>query len=347
MSEIFVDNNSIVNTIKGELKSSKPNTKRILKLIFDIEKEKLNKPEYFEIVGKIFKMNPDFFMKEIYETFMVKLGKMISVEKRHEMERYIIEKYCLVEDEQILYESTANVKQTELIEQKESGKYKMDTLPLTITVSSGDVFLTNYRVIAQGLLKVKGGERTRGFLFWATDLWVFTGKSKRTERIDTLIESSSVFGYQFPINNHWGLSKSKLLHIVAYFVKRNKLKCVISIKPTDKSKRDADIVAIFNLLRKDPDETLTVIKEIYDFEKLEKFARRTIWGILKSIWKGEEYLGVPKSDILNIVIETYKIDPEFFMTSIYPKMMIWKNESFLSIKEELIALLRKEGANIN
>ena len=80
---------------------------------------------------------------------------------------------------------------------------------------------------------------------------------------------------------------------------------------------------------------------------MEKFARRQIWGILKSIWKGEEYLGVPDSDILNIVIDTYKLDPEFFMNSIYPKMIAWNNESFLNIREELLDLLRKEGANIN
>jgi hypothetical protein len=347
MNELMVDTNQILNMIKVELESPRPNTKKLLKYLLDFEKDILSSPEYFEIVGETFRLNPDFFMKEFYETFMVKLGKMIGLEKRHEMVKYIIEKYCLLEDEQILYECKGNVKQVELIEQKETGKYKMDTTPLTISISSGDVFITNYRLITQGLLKVKGGEKTKGFLFYATNLWVFTGKSKRTERKDSFIEASPLFGYQFPIKNHWGLSKSKLLNVVAYFVKINKFKAVVSIKPADKSKKEEDRIAFFNILRKNPDETLEVIKEIYEFEKLEKFARRTIWGILKSMWKGEEYLGVPNSDILNIVKETYKIDPEFFMMSIYPKMIAWNDESFLNIREELFDILRKEGANIN
>jgi hypothetical protein len=271
---------------------------------------------------------------------------MIGVEKRTEMERYILEKYCLYEDEEILYECSGNVKQTELIEQSESGSYKMKTAPLTVSVNTGHVFFTNYRIIAHGLLKVRGGEKRSGVLFYATSLWVFTGGSKRSERKEEL-KSSKLFGYQFPIKDHWALGKSNFLHLVAYFVKRNKFKCRVSIKPTNQSKREADLVAIFNLLRKTPAEAIDVIKQIYDFEKIEKFARRQIWGILKSIWKGEEYLGVPNSDILNIVLETYKLDPEFFENSIYPKMVAWKNDSFLKIKEELFALLRKEGANIN
>ncbi len=342
----MVGTNQVLDMIKGELESPRPNTKKIMKLIFDFEKDHLSSPEYFDFIGETFRLNPDFFMKNLYETFMVKIRKIIGVEKRTEMKRYILEKYCLYEDEEILYDCSGNVKQTELIQQSESGTYKMKTTPLTVSVNSGHVFLTNYRIIAHGLLKVKGGERTSGFLFYATSLWVFTGGSKRSERKEEL-KSSKLFGYQFPIKDHWGLSKSNFLRLVAYFVKRDKFKCTVSIKPTNQSSREADMVAIFNLLRKTPEETLNVIKEIYDFEKVEKWARRQIWGILKSIWKLDEYLGVPNSEILNIVVETFKLDPEFFENSIYPKMVAWKNESFLNVKEELFSLLRQVGANIS
>jgi hypothetical protein len=346
VNELMVDSNKALELIKAELDSPRPNTKKIMKLLFDFEKDYLSSHEYFDFIGRAFKLNPDYFMKQLYESFMGKIRKIIGVEKRTEMERYILEKYCLYEDEEILYDCSGNVKQTELIEQSESGKYKMNTTPLTVSVNSGHVFLTNYRIIVNGLLKVKGGERTRGFLFYATSLWVFTGGSKRSERKEEL-KSSQLFGYQFPIKDHWGLGKSNFLHLVAYFIMRDKFKCTVSIKPTNQSKREADMVAIFNLLRKTPEEAINVIKQIYDFEKLEKFARRQIWGILKSIWKGEEYLGVPNSEILNIVVETFKLDPEFFENSIYPKMVAWKNESFLNIREELFDLLRREGATIN
>ena len=284
MNELIVDYNKVLDMIKAELESPRPNTKRILKLLFDFEKDYLSSPEYFDFIGETFRLNPDYFMKELYETFMGKIRKIIGVEKRTEMEKYILEKYCLYEDEEILYDCSGNVKQTELIEQSESGSYKMKTMPLIVSVNSGHVFLTNYRIIAHGLLKVKGGEKTRGFLFYATSLWVFTGGSKRSERKEEL-KSSQLFGYQFPIKDHWGLSKSNFLRLVAYFIKRDKFKCTIAIKPTNQAKREADMVAIFNLLRKTPAEAINVIKQIYDFEKLEKFARRQIWGILKLIWK--------------------------------------------------------------
>lgn len=347
MNELMVGTNQVLNMIKTEFESPRPNNKRILKYLFDFEKNQLSTPEYFEIVGEAFKLNPDFFMKEIYETFMSKLVRMTGVEKRIEMEKYILEKYCLVEGEEILFDCSGNVKQVELIEQQESGKYKMDTMPLTISVHSGHVFLTNYRLIAQGSLKVKGGERTKGFLFWATDLWVFTGKSKRTERKNTLIEAVPLFGYQFPIDNHWGLSKSKLLHVVAYFVNMGKKKAVISIKPTNKSKREEEMTRIFNILRRDVSKVIEVMNELLQTEKSAKFRQRYIWGNLKALWKSEEFLGVPDSELFNIVKETYKLDPDFFITSIYPKMMAWKNVSFLNVRDELFDLLRKEGAIFN
>jgi hypothetical protein len=345
MNKEMADNNLVFNMIRAELENPRPNAKKILKHLLYFEKSQLSTLEYFELIGEAFKLSPDFFMKELYEPFMTKIRKIIGDEKHTEMEKCILEKYCLSEDEKIIYDFNGNVKQIELMELNGKGKYRMNTMPLRISVNSGHVFLTNYRIIAHGRLKVKGGQ-SRGFLFWATDLWVFTGGSKRSERKEEL-KSSQLFGFQFPIKAHWGLSKSNFLGRVAYVIKMDNLICTISIDPTDELKRDGDMVAIFNMLRKNPAETLNVIKDIYDYEKLEKFARRQIWGILKSIWKGEEYLGVPTSDLLDIVIETYKLDPGFFMNSIYPKMIAWNNQSFLAVKEELIGLLRHEGANIN
>ncbi|MFX1380225.1 MAG: hypothetical protein ACFFA4_14150 [Promethearchaeota archaeon] len=340
----------VINNIKEEFQKPKPSTKKILNILFDLQakgkSQKISDSEFFEIVGETFKLNPDFFMKELYTTFMVKLGKIIGAEKRREMVKYIITKYCLFEDEEIIYECKGNVKQTELLEQKSSGKYKMDKFPLTISVSDGDIYLTNYRLIAQGFLKVKGGESTKWFI-WTDSLWIFTGGSKRKERKNALIESTPLFGYQFPSKYYIGLGKSKLLHIILYVLNLENRKCTIAIKPTNTAKREDDLIAIFNILRRDVNEVIMSIKEVYEFEKLEKFKRRNIWAILKALWKSEEFLGLPDSDYLHIVKETYKIDPEFFMTSIYPKMMSWNNQSFLSIKEELFAQLRKEGANFN
>ncbi|MFX0083538.1 MAG: zinc ribbon domain-containing protein [Candidatus Hodarchaeota archaeon] len=344
------DANVVLNMIKEELQNPKPKTKTILKYLIDLRaNKKISQPsdsEFFDIVGVTFKLNPDFFMKEIYETFMVKMGNIIGTEKRREMEKYIIEKFCLAEGEQILYECKGNIKQTEILEQKPSGKYEGGLFPIRISVSLGDFFLTNYRLIAHGSFKVKGGESKKLFL-WTSSIWVFSGGSKRRERKRALIESSPLFGYQFSIKNHWGLVKVKFTHVVLYNINVDNRKCLISIKPTDKSKREEDMSKIFDLLRKDANEFLDVIQEIMEFEKSEKMKRRLIWGNLKALHKSEEFTGLSDLDYLNIVKETYELDPEFFMTSIYPKMTSWNDESFLSIKEELFALLSKEGAKIN
>ena len=60
--------------------------------------------EFYDIVGEAFIFDPELFMNKIYKDFMEKMGKMIGVQKRKEMERYIIKKYCLTENEKIIYE---------------------------------------------------------------------------------------------------------------------------------------------------------------------------------------------------------------------------------------------------
>ncbi|NVM43887.1 MAG: hypothetical protein HWN79_03130 [Candidatus Lokiarchaeota archaeon] len=72
-----------------------------------------------------------------------------------------------------------------------------------------------------------------------------------------------------------------------------------------------------------------------------------ILGSLEILFKGEEFTHLSDSDCISIIGETYKLDPEFFIASIYPKIASWDMPSFLNVKEELLELLRKEGANVS
>ena len=330
------------------------NSKRNLAYLYDLQtqnkSQQLSDSEFFDAVGETFRLNPDFFMKELYNAFINKMGKILGAEKRKEMERYVIEKFCLLEDEQILYELKGNIKQTELLEQKPSGKYKMDNLPLKISVNTADIFITNYRIIAHGVLKASGGQSKKwGALFWLTgvtilwdlrDLGVTGGaRSKRAEGKEAIIESSPVFGYQFPIKNHTGLVKLNPITSIAYNITIDNRKCMISIKPSDPLKRFEHMSKIFDILRKDANEVLGVINEVYETEVLEKYKRRSILSILKGLRKSEEYQDISDSEYLDIVRETYKLDPEFFLKSIFPKMKTWNFPSFLSIKDELFELI--------
>ncbi|MFX1390025.1 MAG: hypothetical protein ACFE9Z_08190 [Promethearchaeota archaeon] len=348
LSEISVKN-QVINNMRQEFEGQRPNSNRILKTLLDLrtkgKSQQVSDSEFFDIVGETFNMAPDFFMKELYESFMVKIGKIIGTEKRQQMERYIIEKFCLDEDEKILYVCKADVKLTEMLEQEQSGKMKGGLFGIRISVSSGDVFITNQRLIAHGFFKVKGGESQRWFVWGPGSLWIFTGGSKRRERQKELFESTP-FGYQFPIKNHWGLGKVKLLHVVGYnFFIKNRI-CVLTIKPLDKQKREQHLNNIFNLLRKDVEEILALIQGIFEFDKGEKFKKRFIPNIIKSLHKTEEYNDLSDLDYLNIVKETYKIDSEFFMSIIYPKMMSWDFPSFMEVKDSVKETLMNEGANI-
>lgn len=299
----------------------------------------ISESEFFNIVGETFKFDPDFFMKELYKTFRNKMSIGIGAEKLKEMEKYIIKKFCLLEEEQILYECKGIVKQTELLKQTKSGKYKRDSSPVKISVSSGNIFLTNYRIIAQGKLKVSGGENS--FLwFWAPSLSDFTGFSRRAERKKAIIESSPLFGYQFPIKNHTGLGKINLLHIVVFSVKIENRKCTISIKPSNSLKREEHMSKIFDILRKDASEVINVINEANETE-IGKDKQRSILSILKGLRKSEEFQQLSNSDYFDIVTATYKLNPSFFLSSIYPKMVSWDYSSYLTVKEEVITLIDK------
>ncbi|MFW9829542.1 MAG: hypothetical protein ACFFEY_18355 [Candidatus Thorarchaeota archaeon] len=345
MSEV----NQILNDIKKAIEKSKPNVKLILNILYDLRSKKkvrqLTDTDFFDVVGETYNMAPEFFMKELYETFMVKIGKLIGAEKRQEMERYIIEKFCLDEDEKILYVCKANVKLTEMLEQTTKGKTKGGLFGIIISVKSGDIFITNQRLIAHGFFKVKGGESQKWFVWGPGSLWIFTGGSKRRERQKELFESTP-FGYQFPIKNHMGLGKVKLLHLIGYqLIVKNRI-CMITIKPLNKQKREEHLNSIFNLLRKDAEEILALIQGIFEFDKGEKFKKRLIPNFIKSLkhHEVEEYNDLSDSDYLNIVKETYNIDPEFFKSVIYPKMMSWDFDPFLKVKDQVKLIVESLGS---
>lgn len=333
----------VLPPLKKKIFNPRTPTYEILRSLYDLrtveEFLQLSDVEFFDIIGETFKTNSDLFMNELYQPFRKRMKEIIGAEKLKEMERYIIEKFCLYEQEQIVYECTGDIKQMQVLVQKPSGKYKMDSFPLRISIKKGVLFFTNYRIIAQGKLNVRGGQSTTLWL-WAPSLSVFSGVSTRAESKQALINGSTdqqlpCYGYQFPIENHTGLSKSS--RRIAYVVTIENHKCIISITPYRFNGKE--ILHIFDILRKGATEVLTLINEIYEIEVLEKNKLRSILSVLKALRLNEEYQHISDSDYLNIVKETYKLDPNFFMTLIYPRMMSWGFPSFLSVRENIISLI--------
>ncbi|UCC20499.1 MAG: hypothetical protein JSV62_04205 [Promethearchaeota archaeon] len=364
----MTDKNQLINEIKEELQNERPNSNSILKSLYDLRtKEKshqMTDSEFYDVVGETFKLSPDFFMKELYQTFRNKMAKIIGVRDLMDMEKYIIEKYCLYDGEEILYECHGSIKQS-------TGESDV-----AVSVSKGFLFVTTHRIIAQGTIKVSGGHDILGPgtiilpLVWAT----FSGISKRARGKTDLIESSidqelSCYGYQFQIKNHINLKKSgdrwirysvidlesitkkienislskrlqkslqgEINKIISKMDLKNAMRPIrITLPSPSKDKLDE----LFQVLCKDTNEILDSFIELHEIGLNEKLKRKQFLYRLRQLWKSEEYKQLSNSDCLDIVKAIYQLDPGFFMNSVYPKMMSWKFPSFLSVKEKVMTL---------
>ena len=106
-------------------------------------------------------------------------------------------------------------------------------------------------------------------------------------------------------------------------------------------------IYLYEALSKDVNHTFNAFLELHEMGINEKLKRNEFLYRLKRLWDSEEYQGYSDSDYLDVVDAVYNLDPEFFMTYIYPKMMSWKFPSFLKVKDQIIEILRGQGANIS
>ncbi len=343
------DVNQIVNNIKEEITRSEPSSTRIINLLYDLrtreEYQTLTDSEFYDIVGETFKLNQDFFMKHIYEKWKNLFFQARVIVNEEEMGNYIFEKYCFYDGEQILY--------------KFRGKIEL-TIPsnsmVKVSVETRSIIVTNYRIIAQGTLQASGGRNKWGpGLIGGLLLWGATGGSKRGKGITGVIESSTqqelpCYGYQFQTKNHIGLVKkgSSIRYAVPgdTFVSKGTssrfketkefLKARRIIKITIQNNNKEQINKLFEILCKDANQVLTSIKEELEKENPSKFI---IPAHLDALSVSEEYQHLSDSEYIDIVGETYKLNPQFFMTSIFPNMKSWKIpilENFRGESEEQI-----------
>lgn len=334
------DINQLVNKIYEEMSSADPYITRIVGYLDDLrtkeELQSLADVDFYDIVGETFKLNPSIFMKHIYEKFW-------QYKNKSEMEKYILEKYCLYDGEQILFEGSGKTIQ----ELPGGGRNSV----------SGTIYVTNFRIIGQGKLS-----SIKGVPF---DDWIdvvispFRGHRDKKKSKDELIEGSTYqelpcYGYQFKTKNRSGVKKKK--DGIKYSVNREEKKIRFSdfkkymmghrsVRITLTHPDRAQINNLFEVLCIDINQIMNVIRELLDMELDQK---RKGWAVLGElhprVFKSEGIHHFSASDYLYIVEETYKLDPEFFMTSIYPKMMSWKYAKYISeidVKWEINTLVNK------
>ena len=154
MSDMTQVMNDIEEAFKNIHKSPAISKKKILTYLFDLraKEQYLSDSEFYHIVGEIYKSNPMDFINYLNTGLRSKMAKLYGVEKRREMDKHILENYCLSEGEQILYECNGSISQT---------------LFGTTIYASGCMFITNHRIFAQG--KLRGIKYTKklcyGFIF--------------------------------------------------------------------------------------------------------------------------------------------------------------------------------------
>ncbi|MFX0004131.1 MAG: hypothetical protein ACFE9C_08105 [Candidatus Hodarchaeota archaeon] len=338
--------NEIVDKINDEMISPEPHPDRIISQLIDL-RELLGKdiPVFYDIVGGTFKLNPEFFMKSIYRN---------PVFQKDEITKHIIEKFCLYQGEEILFEFQGDIKQIDDVQNN-----------IYVSVTGGTIFITNYRIIAHGKLKAKG-HSFNAYIWGGSIAWLLSGGSKRAKSREALIDKSAeqklpCYGYQFNTRNHVRLKKKSngiLYSIIgekpenianASRMKQVKelIKAIRMVRITLPYPKREIIDRIYEVLSKDVNHTFYAFLELHEMKLNEKLKRNEFLYRLKKLWDSEEYKGFTSSNYLDVVDAVYNLDPEFFMTFIYPKMISWKFPGFLQVKNEINDMLRQQGANIN
>jgi hypothetical protein len=170
----------------------RPTKGEILKLFYTLHADdSLSNFDFFDIIGEIYQREPAFFMLKIYPKIRRKFGKIYKNEGMRVMDKYILEKFCLDEGEQIKHEFYGTVKL------KVPKKY-------VIRIINGTFYVTNRRIIAQGKL---------GFdldLSTGQAILEFGGGSTKNPKkaLKHYISSSkSCYGYSIPIKNLYKLNR--------------------------------------------------------------------------------------------------------------------------------------------
>ena len=189
MSEI----NQVKNSLKEEFEKRYPSRQKVFSFLFNLRLYKneaeieypndkwsyVSDDEFFDIVGEIFNENPEFYMKKLYKRIRKRIRKLYGIDKLIEMEKFILESYCLYTGEQILLDFKGELR-----------FFENPTLRSRGTVVNGTLYVTNKRNIVQGRIYATGGSTSFG--------------AASRKRIIKFSQQEKCYGYIFP--NRKGVS---------------------------------------------------------------------------------------------------------------------------------------------
>lgn len=230
----------ILDSIKKELTKARPSKSIILSYIFDFQLVFYS--ALFDVVGETFKLNPEFYMNNLYGDIETRTYERYGEGKVGEMQKYIVERFCLNDGEQIHYECPSV-----FINYWENPTLKSRGF----RVIGATLFVTNYRIIAQGLTWKQGGEASSG--------------KRALKTIMDLSIQQECYGYVFPIKNLISLKKTSkgVSYDINLKVKNTNRLRNISIELVKSPKREEQKHELFEILIKELDEKFDKLEHRY------------------------------------------------------------------------------------
>ncbi len=186
MNEIFLEDRitQISNLME---KNASGKIFKIFKEVFSFQTAN----EFSEFVGQVFLIDPDFFFDKFAKTYNKNIIKLLNLKQLFEMEEYVLKKFSLYQNENIIVSFTGQITK---------GKGKM----------VGRIYLTNYRIILQGLSKTQGVSMvTTSIVTKAIRKKMQKKLIKKLQSIMSQVTSTELpcFGYQYPM---YGLQKIRV-----------------------------------------------------------------------------------------------------------------------------------------
>jgi len=158
--------------------------------------EKTDIPRFGDFLVDLARMYPDLFIEKIYIAFHFKARKLVSQEILYELDKYIIDNYCLLEGEIPVDLFLGSLRET----------YNH--------INNGRIFLTNFRIIACGYPLITGTTSSIGPKSFA-QIGMDFAHAKKGETLRKSMNKSInkldviTYGYYYPIHNARKIKKGK------------------------------------------------------------------------------------------------------------------------------------------
>jgi len=158
--------------------------------------DKTDIPRFGDLLGELARKYPEMFIEKIYIAFQYQLRNYKKKEILYELEKYIIENYCLMEGEILVDSFYGSLRET----------YNH--------INKGRIFLTNFRVIACGFPLLtdatspigpkKGSQIRKDMIHGATGAALRKSMNKHIKELNIIS-----YGYYYPIHNANRIKRGK------------------------------------------------------------------------------------------------------------------------------------------